>query len=57
VCRKQELCVKKRSGNSVRVECVLIALTKTYEDNVEALAGEMLTHSPRQHEMWGRAAG
>jgi hypothetical protein len=32
-------------------EFVLIAVTKTDEDNVEILEGEVLAHSPHRHEM------
>jgi hypothetical protein len=32
-------------------EFVLIAVTRTDEDNVEVLEGEVLAHSPHRHEI------
>ena len=32
-------------------EFVLIAVTRTDEDNVEVLEGEILAHSPNRHEI------
>jgi len=34
-------------------EFVLVAVTKTDEDNVDVLEGEVLAHSPHRHKIMG----
>jgi hypothetical protein len=46
------ICIKE-IRQQFKGECVLIVVTKTDEDNVEVLEGEVLAHSPHRHEIMG----
>ena len=41
----------EESRQQFKGEFVLLAVTKTDEDNVEVLEGELLAHSPHRHEI------